>query len=304
MSIRPIPYGPASAFSFATSAASGSSSPSSATGTPAANSTRPPAEGRRGRIAGERVRLLGRRGPRVLEHAGLDRAAEQVLVDRERRRLRGLDGDALGQRVLDLLVARPDPVAEGRDHAQVGVVRLERELEAELIVPLAGAAVDDRLRAELLGQLGDRLGDHRPREGGDERVLALVERVRLDRAGALLLGEGVLAVDQDDVVGAGGARALDRRLEVELLADVDEDGDDLVVAVPVLLQPADDAARIRPPEKATTAILLMLHSMHQNAFHANARLMPSDTVRGLPPARGIPRGSPAGRSPRRPGSAT
>ena len=154
----------------------------------------------------------------------------------------------LAQRVLDLLVARPDPVAERRDHAQAGVDRLEGELEAELVVPLAGAAVHDRLGAELDRKLGDRLRDHRPRERGDERVLALVERVRLDRAGALLLGEGGLAVDEDDVVGAGGAAALDRRLEVELLADVDQDGDDLVEAVPVLLQPADDAAgvEIRP----------------------------------------------------------
>ena len=37
-------------------------------------------------VGGERVRLLGRRGPRILEDAGLDRAAEEVLVDRVRRR--------------------------------------------------------------------------------------------------------------------------------------------------------------------------------------------------------------------------
>ena len=155
-------------------------------------------------------------------------------------------GMPVGERVLDLLVARPDPVAQRCDHVQPGVVRLERELEAELVVALAGAAVDDRLGAELDRELGDRLGDHRPRERRDERILALVERVRLDRASALLLRERRLPVDEHDVVRTGRAAALDRLLEVELLADVDEHGDDLVEAVPVLLQPADDAARVEP----------------------------------------------------------
>ena len=125
-------------------------------------------------------------------------------------------------------------------------MRLESELEAELVVPLAGAAVDDRLGAELERDLGHRLRDHRPRERRDERVLPLVERVREDRPRALLVGERVLAVDEEHVVGAGGVRARDRLLEVELLADVDEHGDDLVEAVPVLLEPGEDAARVEP----------------------------------------------------------
>ena len=156
------------------------------------------------------------------------------------------DRDALGDRVLDLLVARPDAVAQRRDHLHARVVRLERELEAELVVALAGAAVHDRLGADLERDLGDRLRDHRPRERRDERVLPLVERVRDDRPRALLVGERVLAVDEEHVVGAGRVRPRDRLLEVELLADVDEHGDDLVEAVPVLLQPREDAARVEP----------------------------------------------------------
>ena len=111
----------------------------------------------------------------------------------------------------------------------------------------------DGLGAELERELGDRLRDHRPRERRDERILALVERVRLDRARALLVRELRLAVEEQDVVGACRAAALDRRVEVELLADVDEDGDHLVEAV-VLLQPATMQLVSRPPEKATTAI--------------------------------------------------
>ena len=83
----------------------------------------------------KRVRLVGWRVPGVLEHAGLDRPTEEVLVERERRGRGRLDGDALGDRVLDLLVAGPDPVAERCDHLDARVEGLERELEAELVVP-------------------------------------------------------------------------------------------------------------------------------------------------------------------------
>ncbi len=125
-------------------------------------------------------------------------------------------------------------------------MRLERELEAKLVVPLAGAPVDDRLGADVERDLRDRLGDDRPREGRDQRVLPLVQRVRDDRPRALLVGERVLAVDEEDVVRLGSPSTGDRLLEVELLADVDEDRDDLVVAVPVLLEPREDAARVEP----------------------------------------------------------
>jgi hypothetical protein len=104
----------------------------------------------------------------------------------------------------------------------------------------------DGFGSDLGGDVGYRLRDHRPRERRDERILALVERVGLDRAGALLLRERCLPVDEHDVVRTGRASSLDRRLEVELLPDVDEHGDDLVEAVPVLLQPAHDAARVEP----------------------------------------------------------
>ncbi len=246
MSIRPTPRSPASALSSATSRASGSSSPSSETGSPASKPTTTSSSrggGRRG--DGQREGFLGRRCPRVLEHAGLDRAAEQVVVDREGRLGLRLDRDAALGGVDELLVARPGPVAERGDDRHAGVGRLERELEAHLIVALAGAAVDDRVGAEVAGDRTDRLADHGPREGRHERVLALVERVREQRLGDLVARELILAVEHDHVVGAGGVAARDGRLEVAVLADVDEHGDHLFVAV-VLLEPGDGAARIEP----------------------------------------------------------
>ena len=71
-------------------------------------------------------------------------------------------GMPLRDRVLDLLVSGPDAVAERRDHAHAGVVCLERELEAELVVALTGAAVDDGLGPQLHRDLRDGLRDHGP----------------------------------------------------------------------------------------------------------------------------------------------
>ena len=125
-------------------------------------------------------------------------------------------------------------------------MRLEGELEAKLVVALPRAPVDDRLGADVQRDFRNSLRDHRPRKRRDERVLPFVERVRDDRARALLVRERVLAIDEENVVGVGGVRAHDRLFEVELLPDVDEHGDDLVEPVPVLLQPREDAARVEP----------------------------------------------------------
>src|SRR5262249_8160299 len=66
-----------------------------------------------------------------------------------------------------------------------------------------------------------------------------------DRLRHLVGRERVAAIDQEDVVRAGGVTALLRLLEIELLADVAEHGDDLVVVVE-LLEPGDDAGGVQP----------------------------------------------------------
>ena len=114
-----------------------------------------------------------------------------------------------------------------------------------MVVALAGAAVDDRLRAEVERDVGHGLRDHGPRQRGDERVAALVEGVRHQRLRDLVAGERLRSVEDDHVVGAGEAAALERLLVVGLLADVHEHRHDLVEAV-VLLEPRDRAARVEP----------------------------------------------------------
>src|SRR3972149_2339550 len=83
-----------------------------------------------------------RRRPGVLQDARLDGAAPEVGVDRVGRGLGDGDLDAAGLRVFDLLVAREAHAhAHRRDHLQGGVEGVDGDIEADLVVALAGAAV-------------------------------------------------------------------------------------------------------------------------------------------------------------------
>ena len=77
------------------------------------------------------------------------------------------------------------------------------DVEADLVVALAGAAVGDGVGAFLVGDLDEELGDQRPGHGRRERVDALVEGAGLDVRPAEVADESVAAVDD---VGAARRR--------------------------------------------------------------------------------------------------
>src|SRR6478752_4402107 len=114
-----------------------------------------------GRVLGVVVYVLGRRIPEVLEEAGLHRPAPHVLVDRERRALGDVDrnGVLLGER--DGLLARPRVVPDRGQHLQIRCQRSESDLEADLVVTLAGAAVCDDAATVLPGRGHQVLDDQR-----------------------------------------------------------------------------------------------------------------------------------------------
>lgn len=193
---------------------------------------------RGGRVLGVVVDVLDRGVPDVLQEAGLDGPAEDVLVDRVRGLLGGRDRQALGLGEGDRLVPGHRVVAHRGDALQAGGQRVDADLEPDLVVALAGAAVRDGGGAVLAGCGGQVLDDDRPGQRGDQRVLALVERVGLDRREAVLVGELVAGVRDLGLDGAAVQRALADRLQVlAALADVDGDGDDL--GARLLGDPAD-----------------------------------------------------------------
>ena len=112
------------------------------------------------------------------------------------------------------------------------------DVDAHLVVALAGAAVGDGGGAVLVRRLDQLLGDQRPADGRGQRVLVLVERVGHERRQAVVLGELLLGVDGHGGDGAGRLRALHDRRDVLDAAEVDEAGDDVVAVL--LLEPRDE----------------------------------------------------------------
>ena len=157
-------------------------------------------------ISGSSGRLLGPghelehvvlgRVVEVLDPAALARAAPEVVVDRVRRRLAAaLDRDAVLARVGDLLLAAHPPLADRRDHLELGCQRRDRGLDPHLVVALAGAAVGDRVAARPARVLDRELGDQRPAERGEQRIAEAVDRVGLDRRQHVLVRELLARVD-------------------------------------------------------------------------------------------------------------
>ena len=90
--------------------------------------------------------------PGILQHLALGGDVQEVGVDRERR----LAALVLGDRDLVLLGIFDEPgargqlpFAPGRDHLDVGLERVIGELEAHLVVALAGRAMGDGIGAGL-----------------------------------------------------------------------------------------------------------------------------------------------------------
>src|SRR5699024_4702741 len=84
-------------------------------------------------------------------------------------------GDVVGLGVVDLLVAALDvPLTPGGDDGHIGAESLQGQLEADLVVALAGAAVADGVCALLDGDVGQRLGDAGPGEGGAQQVILVL----------------------------------------------------------------------------------------------------------------------------------
>ena len=174
---------------------------------------------------------------------------QEVGVDRERRLAALVLGDRdlvlLGER--DELLARAQiPFAPGRDHGHVGLERVVGELEADLIVALAGGAVGDGVGADLLGDLDLLLGDERAGDRGAEEIESLILRVRPEHREdvvahellAQILDEDVLVLDAEEL------RLAPRRLELLALAEIGREGHDLAAVGG--LQPFEDDRGVEP----------------------------------------------------------
>jgi len=148
----------------------------------------------------------------------------------------------VGQRILP----RADvPLAPRGDHLQLRVQRLEGQLKAHLIVPLAGATVGHGVRPLQLGDLHLPLGNQRARERRPQQVLAFVDRTGLHRREDVLRDKLLAHVFHIDLAGAAGQRLFAQTLQLLVtLPQVRAKGDHL--AAVIFPQPGHNHRGIQP----------------------------------------------------------
>jgi len=182
---------------------------------------------------------LDRLERRIFERAALVREVPEVPVARVRILFRHRHRNAARGRVVDRVLARDDvPLAPRRDDAELGRERLVSELEADLVVPLAGAAVREAVAAGGESDLDLLARDERPCRRSSEQVVVLVHGSRAQDGKEILRSELLDRVDEIELLRAGLVRLLFEMRRLFRLAYVDRDRDDF--AAVVLAEPGDD----------------------------------------------------------------
>ena len=145
----------------------------------------------------------------------------------------------MGLGIVDLLITAFDiPLPPRCDDLHLRCKPLDGQLEPDLVVALAGAAMADGVGPLLFGDLHQALGDDGPGEGGAEQVVLILGPHLHGRDNHLvhhLVGQ-VLHIQ------LGGPRLdglLLQTVQLGALSHVAGDGDDLRVTV-ILFQPGND----------------------------------------------------------------
>ena len=148
-------------------------------------------------------------------------------------------------RILDFFFSRFDaPLSPRSDDGHFGSKRLNGQLETDLIVALAGAAVADGVCALGLGNFNDTLCDDRAGKGRAEQVLVLVDRTCLYGGINIFLNEFFLEVFNVELRCTGLQCFFFQTVKLRALTHVGGNRDDLAVVV-VFLQPRDDDGGIQ-----------------------------------------------------------
>ena len=184
----------------------------------------------------------------VFELARLVADVQAVLVGAVRLGDRRLDRDVLLLAVGDHLGAAGELLAElldppGGDHLDARVEGLGGQLEAALVVALAGGAVGVGVGADLAGDLQADLRDQRPGDRRAQQVDAFVLGLPLQHGEGEVAAQFLLGVDDPGRLGADVPGLLQNRLAIlARLAQVDVHGVDVVALVH---QPAENDRSIQ-----------------------------------------------------------
>mmetsp|Transcript_21646 Transcript_21646/g.36169 ORF Transcript_21646/g.36169 Transcript_21646/m.36169 type:complete len:344 (-) Transcript_21646:133-1164(-) len=190
---------------------------------------------------GAREHVVGGLRPGVLHDVALVGDVQQVgvhavggLVALTRRHL-----NALRLRVLDQARARVQiPDAPRGDALHIGLQCVVAQLEADLVVTLAGSAVADGIGADLLRDLYLPLSDQGACDGCAEEVRALVQRVHPEHRENVVAHELLTQVVDVNLLDAELLSLEAGRLQFLSLAEIGGEGDDL--AAVGVLQPSQN----------------------------------------------------------------
>ena len=183
----------------------------------------------------------------VFQRAALVGEVPQIpvpAVERFAGRIR--QGDVSGFGVGDRILARADvPLAPGGDDLQARIERGVGQLEAHLVVALAGAAVGDGIRAVLLRRQDLVLGDQRPGDGSPQQILPFIDCPGAEQRENVIAREFLAQVLADQPARAGFTRPFgQRRGLADPLPDI---GGETHHFAPVgFLQPGDNDRGIQP----------------------------------------------------------
>ena len=131
------------------------------------------------------------------------------------------------------------------DDLQRRIERHHGQLEADLIVALAGGAVGHGIRAGLMRHQHLVLRDQRAGDAGAEQVIALVGRVGTQHREAVLFRELLAQILDDDLVGAALVGLLFNAFQLAALAQLGGEGHQLDARI-ARLQPGKNDGRIEP----------------------------------------------------------
>ena len=200
--------------------------------------------GRLDRLRGEHEHVRLRRRVRILEVSTLVAEMPEIGISRIDLLLRRSDRDAARSGIVDgVLAAANVPLAPRRDHRKVGREGGERQLEPHLVIPLAGAAVCQRVRTDAARDLHLPLRDERSSHRRAQQVLAVVHSAGAQRREDEVANELLAEVLDVALLGSRGDRLVaDAAQLFTVLSDVGRDADDARVVV--LAKPGNDDRRV------------------------------------------------------------
>ena len=213
-------------------------------------------------------------GPGIFQHAAFVGDMQEVGVHRVRRLLLAvaLDRDAVLLGIVhQLLAGQQVPLAPGRDHLDAGLQRVGAQLEADLVVALAGGAVGDGVGAGLVGDLDQALGDQRTSDGGAQQVLAFVDGVGAEHRVDEVADEFFAQVVDVDFLDAHRAGLGASRFDFLALAEVGGEGHHF--AVIGILQPLQNYRGIQAAGIRQDYLLHIRHAITPRGSSRKATIL-------------------------------